>query len=159
MVEAGFKLALVLVSTSKEEIWHFQYGKPIRSKNCTYTCGASIRSLVLDDCSDEENEYYPSIVHQRVAKDKGYFDHTYYLSILDSCLSEGSIVDAKKLHGKLLTLGFSDDYRIGAKFLDIYVAGGDLSSALQIFDNLPSGIRNVSCWNILLSGFFTDEKK
>ncbi|OIT28165.1 PREDICTED: pentatricopeptide repeat-containing protein At4g13650 [Nicotiana attenuata] len=137
----------------RQEIWHFQYWKPFRLNNCTFTTCASINSLVLDDFSDEENVYYPSIIHSHIAKDNGYFDHTYYLSLLGSCLSEGSIVDAKKLHGKLLKLGFGSDYRIGARFLDIYVAGGDLSSALQIFDNLPSGIRNVSCWNILLSGF------
>ncbi|KAJ8545601.1 hypothetical protein K7X08_018184 [Anisodus acutangulus] len=136
-----------------KEIWHFRYRKPIRLKNCALTSCASINSLVLDDCLDEENEYYPSIVHPRVTKDNGYLDHTYYLLLLDSCLSEGSIVDAKKLHGKLLTLGFGADYRIGARFLDIYVASGDLSSALQVFDSLPSGTRNESCWNLLLSGF------
>uniref|UniRef100_A0A1S3X333 Pentatricopeptide repeat-containing protein At4g13650-like n=1 Tax=Nicotiana tabacum TaxID=4097 RepID=A0A1S3X333_TOBAC len=137
----------------RQEIWHFQYWKPFILNNCTFTSCASINSLVLDDFSDEENVYYPSIIHPHIAKDNGYFDHTYYLSLLDSCLSEESIVDAKKLLGKLLKLGFGSDYWIAARFLDIYVAGGDLSGALQIFDNLPSRIKNVSCWNILLSGF------
>ncbi|CAN4078229.1 unnamed protein product [Withania somnifera] len=137
----------------RKELWHFQYWKPITLKYCTITSSASINSLVLDEYSDQENEFYPSIGHTLVMKDNGYFDHTYYLSLLDSYLSEGSMKDAKKLHGRLLKLGFGDEYRICTRFLDIYVAGGDVFGALQIFDNLPSGIRNVSCWNMLLSGF------
>ncbi|GAA0145215.1 hypothetical protein LIER_05459 [Lithospermum erythrorhizon] len=63
-------------------------------------------------------------------------------------LNRGSLFDCKLLQAKILKVGFDSDIEICSRVFDVYVAGGELYSALQGFDVLPC--KNVCFWNNLL---------
>ncbi|XP_057509483.1 pentatricopeptide repeat-containing protein At4g13650 [Actinidia eriantha] len=78
-------------------------------------------------------------------------NHQTYLWLLEGCLKSGSLVDAKRLHGKILKSGFNGEHVISCRLVDVYVTHGDLDDAFQVFDDFPE--RNVSDWNRLISIF------
>ncbi|KAM7500318.1 hypothetical protein LguiA_024732 [Lonicera macranthoides] len=63
----------------------------------------------------------------------------------------GSLIDVKKLHGRILKFGYNEDHDIYSRLIDAFVACGDLEDALQVFDKMP--YRGVSSWNKLIFGF------
>ncbi|GAV72691.1 PPR domain-containing protein/PPR_2 domain-containing protein/PPR_3 domain-containing protein/DYW_deaminase domain-containing protein [Cephalotus follicularis] len=74
-----------------------------------------------------------------------------YLWLLDGCLNFGPLVDCKKLHGRILKMGFDKEQVLCDKLIDVYVALGDLDSTLKVFDDMPD--RNVATWNNMISVF------
>ncbi|KAL3534055.1 hypothetical protein ACH5RR_007576 [Cinchona calisaya] len=85
----------------------------------------------------------------------GFYPRTTYIDLVKQCyycMSNGSsLIDSRKLRAKIFKLGFGEDDQIHTWLLDVYVASGDLLSALQIFDDFPS--RNLTSWNKLIAGF------
>ncbi|KAH7571719.1 hypothetical protein JRO89_XS04G0125300 [Xanthoceras sorbifolium] len=71
--------------------------------------------------------------------------------VRDSCLNSGSYVEAKKIHGKILKLGYDREQVLCDKVFDIYVASGDLNGAVKVFDDMPHRSDNVS-WVAMISG-------
>lgn len=78
-------------------------------------------------------------------------NHQTYLWLLDGYLKLGSLIDVKKLHGRILKSRYDEDHAICSRLIDAFVACGDLEDALQVFDKMP--YRGVSSWNKLISGF------
>ncbi|KAG4122461.1 hypothetical protein ERO13_D11G268600v2 [Gossypium hirsutum] len=78
-------------------------------------------------------------------------NHQTFLWLLEGCLNSGSIEEGKKLHGKILKMGFSNEHFLSEKLMDIYIALGDLDGAIKVFDDMPK--RNVFSWNKMISGF------
>ncbi|ESR56646.1 hypothetical protein CICLE_v10018850mg [Citrus x clementina] len=74
-----------------------------------------------------------------------------FVWLLEGCLSYGSLLEAKKIHGKILKLGFDGEQVLCDKIFNIYLASGDLDSAMNIFDDMSK--RTVFSWNKLISGF------
>lgn len=62
-----------------------------------------------------------------------------------------SLVEAKKVQGKIFKLGFHKYNEIIDFIMDTYVSNGDLFSALQTLDDFPC--TNLSSWNMLIAGF------
>ncbi|XP_031264893.1 pentatricopeptide repeat-containing protein At4g13650-like [Pistacia vera] len=71
--------------------------------------------------------------------------------LLDGCLNSGSFIEAKKIQGRILKLGFGREQVLCDKVLDIYVQSGDFDGAVKVLDDMPSTI--VFSWNKLISGF------
>lgn len=74
-----------------------------------------------------------------------------YLWLLEGCQNSGSRLDAWKLHGKILKLGFYAEQSLSDRLMDVYIAFDDLNGAVKVFDDMPT--RAVSCWNKLIKGF------
>lgn len=81
----------------------------------------------------------------------GNYPRTYIDLPNARCMSNGSLIDSRKLQGEIFKLGFNKDDETLTRLLDIYVASGDFVSALKTFDSFPS--RNLSSWNKLIAGF------
>ncbi|KAI3747183.1 hypothetical protein L6452_09632 [Arctium lappa] len=101
---------------------------------------------------DEENEGSPKIDETKVVGYSGQIcaNHQTYCWLLEGYLSSGSLIDAKKLHGRILKSGFDKDYVICSRLADVYVAQGDLNDACKVTDEMPN--RDVSFWNNLIFG-------
>jgi pentatricopeptide repeat protein len=78
-----------------------------------------------------------------------------YIWLLDLCLNSGSLVECKKLHGKILKLGFGNESVLCNKLVDVYFALGDLDGVVKVFEDMPN--RSVRSWDKIISGFM--EKK
>ncbi|KAL6986925.1 hypothetical protein U1Q18_012688 [Sarracenia purpurea var. burkii] len=78
-------------------------------------------------------------------------NHQTYVWLLEGCLKSGSLVDAKKLHGRILKSGFDGEHVISSQLLDVYASHGTFEDAVQLFDDFPH--RSVSDWNLLISYF------
>ncbi|XAR68664.1 hypothetical protein NMG60_11003868 [Bertholletia excelsa] len=74
-----------------------------------------------------------------------------YTWLLEGCFKSGSLVDAKKLHGRMLKSGLDGDYLISSRLIDIYAVYGNLDDAVQLFDKLSD--RSLCSWNILINEF------
>ncbi|KAJ6360154.1 hypothetical protein OIU77_004212 [Salix suchowensis] len=78
-----------------------------------------------------------------------------YTWLLDLCLNSGSLVECKKLHGKILKLGFGNESVLCNKLVDVYFALGDLDGVVKVFEDMPN--RSARSWDKIISGFM--EKK
>ncbi|XVF57327.1 hypothetical protein PTKIN_Ptkin06aG0196300 [Pterospermum kingtungense] len=80
-------------------------------------------------------------------------NHQTFLWLLEGCLNSGSVGEGKKLHGKILKMGFGEEHFLSEKLMDLYIALGDLDAALNVFDDMPN--RNVFSWNKMISAFLS----
>ncbi|KAK2638191.1 hypothetical protein Ddye_025986 [Dipteronia dyeriana] len=74
-----------------------------------------------------------------------------YIWLLDICLNSGTFVEAKKIHVKILKVGFDREQVLCDRVFDIYVASDDLDGAVTVFDDMPQ--RSVFSWNRLIYWF------
>ncbi|XP_029128381.1 pentatricopeptide repeat-containing protein At4g13650 [Cajanus cajan] len=74
-----------------------------------------------------------------------------YLWLLEGCLNSGSFSDGRKLHGKILKMGFCAEMFLCERLMDLYIAFDDLDGAVKVFDEMP--VRPLSCWNKVLYRF------
>lgn len=74
-----------------------------------------------------------------------------FIFLLDGCLNSGSFIEAKKIQGRIIKLGFDGEQVLWDKLLDVYVQSGDLDGAIKVLDDMP--ITSVFSWNKLISGF------
>lgn len=72
-----------------------------------------------------------------------------YLWLLEGCLRSGSLLNAKKLHGKIFKSGLNNDNIISSRLIDIYAEHGDLNDALNLFSEVLD--KNVFSWNMFIS--------
>ncbi|XVF06227.1 hypothetical protein REPUB_Repub06bG0029400 [Reevesia pubescens] len=107
----------------------------------------------FDDFSIEENEGNSKEVDfLHWMENRGIkANHQTFLWLLEGCLNSGSIEEGKKLHGKILKMGFGKEHFLSEKLMDFYIALGDLEGAINVFDDMPS--RNVFSWNKMIYGF------
>lgn len=79
-----------------------------------------------------------------------------FIWLLDSCLNSANFIEAKRLHAKILKLGFDKDEVLLNKVYDVYISSGDLGGAVKVFDEMSQ--RSVFAWNKLISGFVARKK-
>ncbi|KAL8201574.1 hypothetical protein R6Q57_010721 [Mikania cordata] len=101
---------------------------------------------------NEEDEDRPKSYQTKGLSISGqiYANHQTYCWLLEGYRSSGSLMDAKKLHGRILKSGFDRDNVICSRLAEVYVAQGDLSYACQMIDEMPN--RDLSFWNKLFFG-------
>ncbi|KAJ8771697.1 hypothetical protein K2173_026874 [Erythroxylum novogranatense] len=80
-----------------------------------------------------------------------------YHWLLDACINFGSLIDCKKLHGKILKLGFDKDSALCYKLIDIYLAEVDFDGVVKVFEDMPE--RSVLIWNKILSGLLAEKRE
>ncbi|MQM18185.1 hypothetical protein Taro_051170 [Colocasia esculenta] len=74
-----------------------------------------------------------------------------YAGLLESCLNAGSLVDAKRIHGRVLKLGLIEEDVICLRLLDVYSVSGDMCDAVRLFDDVRN--RSGASWNSIIVGF------
>lgn len=132
--------------------------RPVSRRLSLAGFGNAVTAQTLNEFPPEESE---GVTKDRLRKDG--FDVVYsreqhvvspnhhtYLWLLEGCLRSGSLIDAKKLHGKIFKSGFISDYIISSRLIDIYAEHGDLDDALQFLDTTDPCIFS---WNLLISRF------
>ncbi|GLT64564.1 hypothetical protein SLA2020_370500 [Shorea laevis] len=107
----------------------------------------------FDEFSVEENAgNLKEIRFSHLKEERGIrANHQTFLWLLEGCLNSGSLVDVKKLHGKILKLGFDSEQVLCDKLMDFYIALDDLEGAGKVFDDMPD--RDVFSWNKMISWF------
>ncbi|KAH9326430.1 hypothetical protein KI387_006608, partial [Taxus chinensis] len=56
-----------------------------------------------------------------------------------------------KVHAQIFTAGLNQNFRLGAKLVNMYAMFGAMDYAHQVFDGMPEG--NVLVWNALIRGY------
>ncbi|KAK9062388.1 hypothetical protein SSX86_019574 [Deinandra increscens subsp. villosa] len=134
--------------------------QPFPRKSATdfskYFCGklrlAAFGNSASFPVFDEEDEGSPKGYETKGVSNYGqiYANHQTYLWLLEGYLSSGSVIDAKKLHGRMLKSGFDRDNAICSRLAEVYVAQSDLGYACQVIDEMPD--RDLLFWNNLFFG-------
>uniref|UniRef100_A0A1D1ZF14 Pentatricopeptide repeat-containing protein At4g13650 n=1 Tax=Anthurium amnicola TaxID=1678845 RepID=A0A1D1ZF14_9ARAE len=78
-------------------------------------------------------------------------DRNTYASLLDGCLHSGSLVDAQRIHGRVLKLGLDREDILCDRLLDAYSVFGDMGDAVRLFDGMYH--RTIASWNGIIVGF------
>ncbi|XP_015578666.2 pentatricopeptide repeat-containing protein At4g13650 [Ricinus communis] len=117
----------------------------------------SLACYAFAEISDQENEEsargidFLHVVDERGSRAKSQT----YLWLLDFCLNSASFLDCKKLHSKILKIGFDKESVLCDKLIEFYFAVGDLNSVVKVFDDMPS--RSLMTWNKVLSGLVANK--
>lgn len=81
-------------------------------------------------------------------------DRGIYVHDLNSCFDRGSLIDATRVHGKILKLGCVNDSVLCDQLLVFYLDHGDFDDAAFLFDEMPK--RTFHSWNqIIISGLLS----
>ncbi|CAN6717250.1 unnamed protein product [Malus baccata var. baccata] len=78
-----------------------------------------------------------------------------YIWLLKGCSNSGSLLDSKKLHSRILKLGFDAEHVICDGLIDAYLAAGDLVGAVRVFDDVP--YRSLFSWNNIIQVFLANK--
>ncbi|XP_077246418.1 pentatricopeptide repeat (PPR) superfamily protein [Tasmannia lanceolata] len=78
-------------------------------------------------------------------------DRNTYVWLLEGCLNSGSLVNAKKVHGRILKSGFGAECELGNQLIDVYLCLGHIDDAVKVFDNMTQ--RSVASCNNIITGF------
>ena len=73
-----------------------------------------------------------------------------FLSILNSCASEGPLEWVKKVHRHAMDSGLELDVRVGSALVHMYAKSGSIDDARVVFDRMK--VRNVVSWNAMICG-------
>ncbi|MCL7027141.1 hypothetical protein MKW94_012134 [Papaver nudicaule] len=122
-------------------------------------CSSAI-CRAFDDYSNGETG--TNVVHEMGRKTGFHFlyemekrgvraDCNTYSWLLEGCLNSGSLMDAKRIHGRILKSGFSEESILCGKLIDFYLGFDGLEDAMKMFDEMA--VRDVSSWNSTISGF------
>ncbi|PWA83276.1 pentatricopeptide repeat (PPR) superfamily protein [Artemisia annua] len=79
-----------------------------------------------------------------------YANDQTYCWLLEGFLNSGSLLDFKKVHGKILKSGFENFDVIRSKLVDVYVARNELGCVYKLLDEMPE--RDLSFWNGVFFG-------
>ncbi|XP_023745097.1 pentatricopeptide repeat-containing protein At4g13650 isoform X1 [Lactuca sativa] len=138
--------------------------QPFPRKSATnfpkYFCGklsglrlAAFRTSASFQIVDQEDEKARESFETKVDNNNSgrfFADQQTYCWLLEGYTSSGSLIDAKKLHGRILKSGFDRDYVICSRLADVYASKRDLTDACQVIDEMPN--RDVTFWNNLIFG-------
>ncbi|XP_068634096.1 pentatricopeptide repeat-containing protein At4g13650 [Aristolochia californica] len=72
-----------------------------------------------------------------------------YKWLLEGCLTTGALVDAKRVHCKILKLGLDEEPVLGSRLIEMYANFGDVRDTIHLFDKISQ--KSVSCWNGILT--------
>ncbi|KAH7282433.1 hypothetical protein KP509_35G030500 [Ceratopteris richardii] len=80
--------------------------------------------------------------------------HVTIIGVLKACGKTGAVHRGQTMHTDIIVKGlFEKDLIIGNTLIDMYAKVGSLTMAQQVFDQLPLGIKSISSWNALISGY------
>ena len=75
------------------------------------------------------------------------------LIMVSACSYLGSMHLGRKLHNYVISSKMEMDNNLRNAIMDMYVKCGDLDTAVEMFNNFDPGKRDVSSWNVLISGY------
>ncbi|XP_057728542.1 putative pentatricopeptide repeat-containing protein At1g74400 [Arachis stenosperma] len=79
-----------------------------------------------------------------------------FLFALKACNKRHSSIHGKQLHGLITKFGYKDIVQLQTSLLKVYAEGGNLCSAHQVFDEMPT--KNIVCWTSLISAYVDNHK-
>jgi pentatricopeptide repeat protein len=74
-----------------------------------------------------------------------------FASILPACTNLVVIETGKKIHEKIIRMGFESDVFVGSALVDMYAKCGSMEDAHRMFDKMPQ--RDIVSWNALIAGY------
>lgn len=78
-------------------------------------------------------------------------DSVTLLCLLQGCITSASLKGTVLLHAIICKSGFDADVYIGSALINAYSKCGELSMALQVFDNMD--LKTVVSWNSMIHGY------
>lgn len=76
--------------------------------------------------------------------------HTYEY-LIQSCVNSKALAEGTHIHLNMLQNGFKPNAYLETKLVIMYVKGGNLVAARQVFDKMPK--RNLVAWTSLIAGY------
>ncbi|XP_019052578.1 PREDICTED: pentatricopeptide repeat-containing protein At1g06140, mitochondrial-like [Nelumbo nucifera] len=73
------------------------------------------------------------------------------VNLIHACGGTGNLDIGKSIHASVNCLGLSCDILVLTSLVDMYSKMGDIESAQQVFNRMPS--RNLVSWNAMISGY------
>ncbi|KAK1269337.1 Pentatricopeptide repeat-containing protein [Acorus gramineus] len=74
-----------------------------------------------------------------------------YSHLLQECVNRKQLFLGRRIHGRMVTVGFPADDYLTTKLLILYAKNDDLDTARKLFDRVPK--RDRVPWNAMISGF------
>ncbi|KAL6008157.1 hypothetical protein ACLOJK_033663 [Asimina triloba] len=103
-------------------------------------------------CATEEQPIKGGLRVLHLMEERGLrADGMTYLWLLDGCLNSGKLLDAKRLHARILKSGFGAEWNLVERLVDCYVSFGMLDDAVNLYDEMCT--RSLRAWNSILSGY------
>ncbi|XP_068647133.1 pentatricopeptide repeat-containing protein At3g12770-like [Aristolochia californica] len=75
------------------------------------------------------------------------------LIAVSSCAYLGSLCRGRKIQDFIISSRMEIDTTLSNAIMDMYAKCGDLATAMQLFNSRPVNERDVSSWNVMLSGY------
>ncbi|KAJ8645835.1 hypothetical protein MRB53_007583 [Persea americana] len=75
------------------------------------------------------------------------------LIVISACAYLGSLHLGRKVHTFIISSKVEIDTMLSNAIIDMYAKCGDLDTAIRVFDNSIASERNVSSWNVMISGY------
>ncbi|XP_010274289.1 PREDICTED: pentatricopeptide repeat-containing protein At3g18970 [Nelumbo nucifera] len=81
------------------------------------------------------------------------FDSYTYVYALGACArsSSSALLEGKQIHARIVKGGFTSDLIVQTTGMHFYARNGDISSARQMFDEMP--LRSSASWNAMIMGY------
>lgn len=97
------------------------------------------------DLIAEALKYFGQLQQEGIEPDK-----VTYINILTAFDSPRFLKEGKRIHSLIIRSGYISDVSIGTALVSMYTRCGDIESAKQVFETIPT--RDVVSWNALIVG-------
>ncbi|KAM7254618.1 hypothetical protein ACFE04_003998 [Oxalis oulophora] len=99
------------------------------------------------------NSQYHSLasIIQNPNSNSSHQTSSYYVSLLQSCLTRKCLNPGKQLHARLFQLGFGYNTYTATKLVNLYCVCNSLRDAHRLFDKISK--RNLFLWNVMIRGY------
>lgn len=114
-----------------------------------YTWNSMIAAYVRTGCSGEALNCFNELLSSAEVPPDNYT----FPPILKACQN---LMDGKKIHCRVLKVGFMWDVYVAASLIHMYSRFGFVADAQILFDNMP--FRDSASWNAMISGFCLNDK-
>ncbi|PKA57136.1 Pentatricopeptide repeat-containing protein [Apostasia shenzhenica] len=90
----------------------------------------------------------PPLLFKPLPFDLSLQNSTFFSDLLQSCINSKSLLDARRVHARLLKTHFSSEIFVQNRLLDAYAKCGSPEDALLLFDKMRH--RNTFTWNSII---------
>ncbi|XP_050230417.1 pentatricopeptide repeat-containing protein At5g39350 [Mercurialis annua] len=114
----------------------------------TSPCNAMLSGCIHNGLATEAIGLFKQMLLKGVEPDSATFN-----SLLPAYAILAELLPAKNMHCYLTRSGFLSVIEVSTCLIDIYSKCGSLESAHEIFNDIPSAVKDIFVWSVIISGY------